>query len=214
MSEEKEVSIVGSFLIAGILFYLPPLLYILFYGKNLASIGLTTYNFKLYAFFGFILGLTLTVSFFEILKIFKVPDYKLIDKEKSLPYLITKKRGLLHAIFVLVIYTFFFQALGEELLFRAFLINMLSPHTGVKFAIVLAALVFMLFHVNFIRLLGKKKGIFGLVYIFIIGLILGLFYVSSGSIILCWVAHSTTNSISFSYSIKFYKNFREATSQK
>ena len=82
MCEEKEVSIVGSFLIGGILFYLPPLLYILFYGKGLASIGLTTYNFKLYAFFGFILGLTLTLSFFGILKIARVPGYKLIDKKK------------------------------------------------------------------------------------------------------------------------------------
>ena len=117
----------------------------------------------------------------------------------------TKKFGLLHTIFVLVIYTFFFQALGEELLFRAFLINILSLHIGVKFAIVLAALFFMVFHANIIRLLGKKMGIFGLVYVFIIGIILGLFYVSLGSIILSWVAHSTSNFISFLYCIKFYK---------
>lgn len=75
----------------------------------------------------------------------------------------------------------------EEILIRGFVLGSLQSTFGVFFALLVSALLFALLHFNMVQTLSA----------FICGLILGVLYLKTGSILCCMIAHCVYNAISY-----------------
>lgn len=81
--------------------------------------------------------------------------------------------------FVVIIGPFF-----EELIFRKLILDRTKAY-GEKFAIIFSALLFGLFHMSIEQFF----------YAFLIGLLIGYFYIRKGNFLLCWLLHAIFNLI-------------------
>lgn len=74
----------------------------------------------------------------------------------------------------------------EELLMRGFLLGGLEPRYGTVCALLISSLLFALLHFNMVQSLSA----------FLCGIVLGLLYLRTGSILCCIIAHSSYNILS------------------
>lgn len=79
----------------------------------------------------------------------------------------------------------------EEFLMRGFVLGELKNTYGDAKALLLSALLFAILHFNMVQTLSS----------FVCGVILGLLYIETNSIICCIIAHSGYNLISYIYSV-------------
>lgn len=75
----------------------------------------------------------------------------------------------------------------EEILMRGFLLGGLSPYYGKTTALLISALLFAILHFNMVQTLSA----------FICGIVLGLLYQHTGSILCCIIAHTGYNLLSY-----------------
>ncbi|HOU96633.1 MAG TPA: type II CAAX endopeptidase family protein [Bacteroidales bacterium] len=75
----------------------------------------------------------------------------------------------------------------EEILMRGFVLGSLRSTFGVAFALLVSSFLFALLHFNMVQTLSA----------FICGLILGVLYLKTGSILCCMIAHCGYNAISY-----------------
>lgn len=79
----------------------------------------------------------------------------------------------------------------EEILMRGYILNSLQNKYDVVIALLVSSLLFAVLHFNFVQTLSA----------IVCGLILGLLYISTGSLFCCILAHSLYNAISFFTSV-------------
>ncbi|WIV11579.1 type II CAAX endopeptidase family protein [Proteiniborus sp. MB09-C3] len=75
----------------------------------------------------------------------------------------------------------------EEILMRGYILSSLQNKYGTVIALLVSSLLFAILHFNFVQTLSAV----------VCGLILGLLYISTGSLFCCILAHSLYNAISF-----------------
>jgi membrane protease YdiL (CAAX protease family) len=99
------------------------------------------------------------------------------DYSNALTSIIDEENILITAIFTVIV-----APIGEELVFRKFIIDRTQKYGGL-FCVVLSALMFGLMHGNFYQFF----------YCFLLGLILGYIYYSTGKIHLTMIMHAVIN---------------------
>lgn len=79
----------------------------------------------------------------------------------------------------------------EEILMRGFVLNGLENTYGITVGLIISSILFALLHFNMVQTLSA----------FVCGIILGLLYVKTGSILCCIIAHCGYNFISYTMMI-------------
>ena len=80
---------------------------------------------------------------------------------------------------------------AEEVLIRGCILNSLQNKYGLILSLVISSLLFAILHFNFVQIISAV----------ICGLILGLLYINTGSLLVCILAHSLYNAISYFTSV-------------
>lgn len=112
-------------------------------------------------------------------------EYQVLGPEKLIPDI------TLGSLLILGIVMFAFVGLGEELVFRYLLQDRFKRVMGTASAILLASFIFTLMHSGYSQL-------FYLVYVFFIGLIFGISYERTRSLLFVTILHGAINFFLFS----------------
>ena len=112
-------------------------------------------------------------------------EYQVLSPERLIPEI------SLGSMLLLGIVMFVFVGLGEELVFRYLLQDRLKTVMGAISAILLASLIFTLMHSGY-------SNSFYLIYVFIIGLIFGISYERTRSLLFVTILHGAINFFLFS----------------
>jgi hypothetical protein len=112
-------------------------------------------------------------------------EYQILRPERLIPDL------SMGSLLLLAVVMFLFVGLGEELLFRYLLQDRLKTATGMLAAILLSSFVFAIMHSGY----GNA---YYLVYVFFIGLIFGISYERTRSLLFVTVLHGAINFFLFS----------------
>ena len=96
-------------------------------------------------------------------------------------------QSIISSPIVSLIYFCIFAPILEEFLMRGFILNGLSVNYGIIVALLISSILFALLHFNIAQIIPS----------FICGIILGLIYLYTGSILSCIFAHMGYNFISY-----------------
>ena len=143
-------------------------------GHNQAGAGFTVMSMFGCVGIG-IVGQVMSILMLSFLELIRFPLY--------LPELTTDWSDPLGSVLLLV-YVCVLGPIAEELVFRGVILKVLQKH-GVSFAVIFSAFLFMLFHQNIAQLFLP----------FLLGIMLALITVRSGSIVPAILAHILNNSL-------------------
>lgn len=143
-------------------------------GRNQASAGFTVMSMFGCVGIG-IIGQVLSILLLSFLELIRFPLY--------LPELTTDWSDPLGSVLLLV-YVCVLGPIAEELVFRGVILKVLQKH-GVSFAVIFSAFLFTLFHQNIAQIFLP----------FLLGVMLALITIRSGSIVPAILAHILNNSL-------------------
>lgn len=144
---------------------------------------------------GILLAIVCSVLFFLLLDQCLDPIFESVFPQSEQDYQETIQ-GLIKSPVTALLHVCMIAPVIEEILMRGFVLEGLKNTYGVTVALLLSALFFAILHFNMVQTLSA----------FVCGMILGLLYIKTNSILCCIIAHCGYNAISYAAILYPYIN--------